>query len=154
MCTQNRISPGLSAHELRRGIFARTWEAKCNWEVVGAGEESELRSGRESCGGQEKKARGSGVFFCPDLLPERAGSYFPCFVRRGRARASTFLPAGRVSYLMVCPLRKWSSSRKCERGSPVGYSPRVVELDLGPRTTVGAYSSIHLGPSTWPSPRG
>ena len=154
LCTQNRISPGLSAHELRRGIFARTWEAKCNWEVVGAGEESELRSGRESCGGQEKKGKTGVVFRCPDLLPEWAGCSFRASGGGAGHGQQHFLPAGRVSYLMVCPLRKWSSSRKCERGSPVGYSPRVVELDLGPRTTVGAYSSIHLGPSTWPSPRG
>jgi hypothetical protein len=45
--------------------FSHTWEAKCNWEGVGAVEESELRSGRESCGGQEKKGRGSGVFSLP-----------------------------------------------------------------------------------------
>jgi len=55
---------------------------------------------------EAKRRREEGVMFflCPDLLPERAGSYFPCFVRRGRARAPTFLPAGRVSYLMFCPL--------------------------------------------------
>ena len=154
LCTQNRIWTDLSAPELRRGIFhtpgrrsaiGRMWE---QWRDPNCGVEEKAVEAKR------RREEGSGFFLCPDLLPERAGSYFPCFVRRGRARASTFLPAGRVSYLLFCPLPKGSSSGKCEWGPPVGYSPRVVKLDLGSCTTLRAYSSIHLGPSTWRSTRG
>lgn len=81
---------------------------------------------------KRRRERQSGFFsariYCPS---EPAAS-----VRRGRARAATFLPAGRVSYLMFCPLRKGPSSGRCEWGPHVGYIPRVVKLGLGPCTTL------------------